>query len=261
MIRKLLARLQGRGGAPVPNLPPEVPAGVIIYAIGDIHGEAALLENLLDRLRRDAAGRDVRPIAVFLGDYVDRGPDSQAVVDILRAPPLPGFTVDCLMGNHERELLNFLTNPLTGAGWLEFGGMATLNSYNVRIPPGVVDAARLNDMHRQFTALFPATHRQLLETLPLQAVHGDYLFVHAGIRPGLPLAAQQESDLLWIREPFLSWPDRHEKVVVHGHTIRPTPQILPHRIGIDTGAYASGVLTAVALEGQEVRIIQARRER
>jgi serine/threonine protein phosphatase 1 len=107
----------------------------------------------------------------------------------------------------------------------------------------------------------PQSHRQLLASLRPWVVHGDYLFVHAGIRPGLPLAAQREEDLLWMRDPFLGWPDRHEKMVVHGHSVRPAPQLLHNRIGIDTGAYATGILTAVALEDSTVRIIQARRER
>jgi serine/threonine protein phosphatase 1 len=260
MIQRWLARLLSLGsGAKAP--PPEVPPGRIVYAIGDIHGEDALLLDLLARLRNDAADRGARPVAVFLGDYVDRGPGSRAVLDILAAPPLPDFDIHLLKGNHEQAMLDFLADPLAGAVWLEYGGLATLSSYGVGLAPGAPGPARLMEMRNQLDALLPQAHRQLLTSLRPWVTHGDYVFVHAGIRPEVPLTAQREQDLLWIREPFLDWPDRHEKMVVHGHTVRPAPQLMANRIGIDTGAYATGILTAVALEGSDMRIIQARRGR
>jgi serine/threonine protein phosphatase 1 len=260
MIQRWLARLLSLSSG-VKAAPPEAPPGRVIYGIGDIHGEDALLLDLLARLRDDAAGRDAQPVAVFLGDYVDRGPGSRMVLDILADPPLPGFAVDLLKGNHEQAMLDFLADPLAGAIWLEYGGLATLSSYGVDLPPGATGPARLLEMRDQLNRRLPQGHRQLLTALRPWVTHGDYLFVHAGIRPEVPLAAQREPDLLWIREPFLDWPDRHEKMVVHGHTVRPTPQLLANRIGIDTGAYATGILTAVALEGPDMRIIQARRGR
>lgn len=260
MIQRWLARLLSSAPA-AKAAPPEIPPGLVVYAIGDIHGEEALLLDLLTRLREDAAGRDARPVGVFLGDYVDRGPGSRAVLDILIDPPLPGFAIDRLKGNHEQGMLDFLADPLAGAVWLEYGGLATLSSYGVSLAPGAPGPARLMEMRNQLDALLPQAHRQLLTALQPFVVHGDYLFVHAGIRPEVPLTAQREQDLLWIREPFLDWPDRHEKMVVHGHTVRPAPQLMGNRIGIDTGAYATGVLTAVALEGPDMRIIQARRGR
>lgn len=260
MFQRLLGRLlSGAAGREKPA-PPEAPPGRVVYAIGDVHGEYTLLETLLDRLRQDAAGRAGKPLLVLLGDYIDRGPDSRAVLDMLCDPPLPGFDVDLLLGNHELGMLGFLADPLAGAAWLEFGGTATLSSYGVPIMPGTSDAARLTDLRDQLDARLPASHRRLLSGLKPWVVHGDYLFVHAGIRPGVPLAAQRREDLLWIREPFLGWPDRHEKMVVHGHTVRPIPQLLANRIGIDTGAYATGILTAIALEGSDMQIIQTRRK-
>lgn len=259
MIQRWLARLL----SPSPGAwahRPEAPPGHVIYAIGDIHGEDALLLDLLARLRADAAGRNARPVAIFLGDYVDRGPGSRTVLDILSAPPLPGFAIDRLKGNHEQGMLDFMADPVAGAIWLDYGGLATLASYGVSLPPGTPDATRLMDLRDRLDRVLPSQHRQLLASLRPWVVHGDYLFVHAGIQPGVPLAAQREKDLLWIREPFLGWPNQHEKMVVHGHTVRPAPQLLSNRIGIDTGAYATGILTAVALEGAELRIIQARRQ-
>lgn len=260
MIGRMLARLLS-GGAQEDVPPPEAPPGRIVYAIGDIHGEAALLEALLGKIRDDAAAREGAPLAVFLGDYVDRGPDSRSVLDLLCDAPLPGFAIDALTGNHEQGMLAFLTDPLSGMAWLEFGGLATLSSYGVAIQPGTVTPARLRDYRDQLAERLPDEHRRFLHRLKPWVVHGDYLFVHAGVRPKIPLAAQRMEDFLWIRDPFLAWPDRHEKMVVHGHSVRFAPELLPNRIGIDTGAYATGVLTAVALEGRDLRVLQARRER
>lgn len=256
MLRRWIERLM----RPFPAVtPPRAPDGMTIYAIGDVHGERVLLERLLDLLRRDADGRPEAPVAVFLGDYVDRGPDSRGVLELLCADPLPGMAVRRLLGNHEQAMLDFLEAPQSGAGWLDFGGIACLDSYGVRLQPGSRDPARLIAWRDELQSSMPAAHLALLMSLERWVVYGDYVFVHAGIRPGTPLAEQALADLLWIREPFLDWPDPHEKVVVHGHSIRPVPQRLPNRIGIDTGAYATGVLTAVALTGEQVRFLQVRR--
>jgi len=252
-------RSLGIGRERVPRPAPRVPEGVVVYAVGDVHGERTALENLLGRIREDAARRSAAPVAVFVGDYVDRGGDSRGVLDLLCGDPLPGFTLHRLRGNHEQAMLDFLAAPEAGAPWLEFGGVATLDSYGVRGLFGAPTAERLKTLRDALDAGLPDAHRRLLQALEPYAVYGDYAFVHAGVRPGAPLARQRLDDLLWIREPFLTWPAPHDKVIVHGHTVVPAPQLLPNRIAIDTGVYASGVLTAVALEADEVRIIQARR--
>lgn len=250
------------GGAPVGKAgrePARTPENMTIYAVGDIHGERALLEELLELIRRDAAEQPDRPVAVFLGDYIDRGPDSRGVLALLCGDPLPGFTVHRLLGNHEQAMLSFLDDPLKTAAWLDVGGVAALDSYGVRMPPARRADERLIAARNALDACLPQDHRDFLRSLALWVALGDYAFVHAGIRPGVALAEQSPDDLLWIRDPFLGWPERHEKVIVHGHTVRPTPQLLPNRIGIDTGAYATGVLTAVVLKGSKVRFIQTRR--
>ena len=181
------------------------------------------------------------------------------MLDLLCADPLPGFAVRRLLGNHEQAMLDFLEAPQSSGGWLDFGGIACLDSYGVRLQPGSRDAARLTAWRDELQSCLPEAHVALLRTLERWAIYGDYVFVHAGIRPGTPLAEQVLADLLWIREPLLEWSGPHEKVVVHGHSIRPAPQRLANRIGIDTGAYATGVLTAVALTGEEARFLQVRR--
>jgi len=254
-----LLRSVGLGRPRTPPPPPRVPDGLVVYAIGDVHGERPALERLLERIREDAARRSSSPAAVFLGDYVDRGGDSRGVLDLLCGDPLPGFAVHRLRGNHEQAMLDFLAAPEAGVSWLEFGGIATLDSYGVRGLVGAPTAERLKGLRDALDAALPEAHRRLLQTLAPYVVYGDYAFVHAGVRPGAPMERQRLDDLLWIREPFLSWKAPHDKVVVHGHTVVPAPQLLPNRIAIDTGVYATGVLTAVALEADRVGVIQARR--
>ncbi len=235
---------------------PAMAEGVRLYAVGDIHGESALLDRLSAMIADDMAGRpDRRAVVVFLGDYVDRGPDSRGVLDRLTAGPLPaplaGAETRFLAGNHESALLDFIDDPVAGARWLDFGGAEALASYGVRASVGVRDRGRLRELRDHLTDRLPDAHRRFLETLEDWAVYGDYAFVHAGIKPGRALKRQRRDDLLWLREPFLSSPLRHEKVIVHGHTIVDAPEIRPNRIAVDTGAYATGVLTAVVLDGTE----------
>jgi len=247
--------------------PPSAPDGVCLYAIGDVHGERRCLERLLAVIARDAEEHRVedglQPLLVFLGDYVDRGPDSRGVLDLLcarAAASAAGTGPACrfLLGNHEAAMLDFLRNPADGAEWLSYGGAEALASYGVRASVGIVSAARCRTLRDSLEERLPEEHRAFLESLEPMAVLGDYAFVHAGIRPGVPLERQRLEDLLWIREPFLSSPRPHGKVVVHGHTVTDVPQILPNRIGLDTGAYATGVLSAVALHGTHRRILQSR---
>ncbi|BBK39658.1 metallophosphoesterase [Allostella sp. ATCC 35155] len=228
---------------------PRVPDGTLVYAIGDVHGRDDLLGALHDRIAADAAGRNARRrLLVHLGDYVDRGPASRQVLDRLAGAPPPGFESVALKGNHEAFLLAFLHGREAAAGWLLNGGGATLASYGVE-PPDPWDSEDVDRAREQFRAALPDRHRSFLSGLRLLHQEGDYLFVHAGIRPWAPLDRQVEADLLWIREPFLEWPKAFGPVVVHGHTITNAPDVRANRIGIDTGAFGTGVLTALALQG------------
>ena len=248
-----------RSGSPRPTGPePSVPAGVRVYAIGDIHGERRLLEMLLERIAEDVASvrtPGARPLLVFLGDYVDRGHDSRGTIERLCARPLPGIDCRFLAGNHEQAMMDFLRKPEACAEWLRFGGTETLASYGIRVFAGS-GPAHLRVLRDRLTERLPEPHLRFLSTLEPSLVVGDYLFVHAGIRPGRRLDRQKLDDLLWIREPFLSSTRRHERIVVHGHTVVERPELLPNRIGIDTGAYATGVLTALVLEDERRDILQ-----
>ncbi len=236
---------------------PSLPSGELLYAVGDIHGRPDLLDDLLRQIEDDAKTSQVgRKTLVFLGDYVDRGPDSCGVVERLIAGLPQGFAAHFLKGNHEAILLGFLDDPATLDLWLMNGGAATMASYGVDIegldrlsaPP-----ARWRDA---FAASLPATHLQFFQDLELSLAVGDYLFVHAGIRPGLPLDEQVEADLVWIRGPFLEWPEPFGKMVVHGHTPGRVPVTRANRIGIDTGACFTHRLTALRLEGDRQVFLQ-----
>ncbi len=220
-----------------------------IYAVGDVHGCAGLLEQLQDAIRRDAdSAAESRKIVVYLGDYVDRGPDSAGVLSILIDRPLDGIEQVCLKGNHEDFLLRFLEDPGICDLWLMNGGRATLRSYGLSVErAGAEDAAAaLSDA---FRARLPDAHLRFLQDLRLSHRAGGYLFVHAGIRPGVDLSQQTADDLLWIRDPFLRSSYDHGCVVVHGHTPVEAPEVCFNRINIDTGAVWSGCLTALVMHG------------
>jgi serine/threonine protein phosphatase 1 len=228
---------------------PKLPEGELLYAVGDIHGKSDLLAMLLRQIEADAADREaVKKTLVFLGDYVDRGPDSRGVIEILLNGLPAGFEAHFLKGNHEALLLDFLDGKVPLEHWLLNGGDATMASYGVDI--GRLDAAGAPpEMWRKaFAAVLPDAHLDFFRRLRLQIPVGDYLFVHAGVRPGVPLEAQREVDLIWIRGEFLSAAEPFGKVVVHGHTPVGEPVVLPNRIGIDTGAVFTGRLTALRLE-------------
>jgi serine/threonine protein phosphatase 1 len=236
--------------------------GELIYAVGDVHGRYDLMKDLLAQISRDSAGtaKGRLPILVFVGDYIDRGPDSdkvmQALVWLRRRG---GFALRMLKGNHEQGLLEFLEDPESGAAWLAFGGAATLAAYGVTPPSGEVCSEALVRARDALMDNMPASHLQLLGELELMVVVGDYAFTHAGVRPDTPLAGQTEADLLWIRRGFLDAPGPFERVIVHGHTwLDERPQLTGSRIGLDTGAYATGVLTAVRLDADQMEILQAR---
>ena len=233
----------------------------LIYAVGDVHGRYDLFKQLMTLVIKDWTGRagDRRPLLIFCGDYVDRGPNSAAVVEALVWLQQRSDIQACfLKGNHEAALMRFLDNPPDCGGWLRFGGVETLRSYGVE-PPAPDDPAscfRARDLLLQH---MPSSHLRFLERLELMLVIGDYAFVHAGVQPGVDLRDQREEDLLWIRQEFLSDEGPFEKIIVHGHSwTDDKPRILPHRIGLDTGAYATGVLTAVRLDSDEIGVIQAR---
>ncbi len=230
---------------------PTVPAGSAVYAIGDIHGRADLLAELHAGIAANAVRRGaIRRVIVYLGDYVDRGPDTAGVIEILLDGVPAGFEPVYLIGNHERMMLDFLDDPSCGPLWLRNGGEATMASYGVAYEVGEgLDLQRLRGLQGALRFHLPERHRAFLQSLQRLHVEGDYAFAHAGIRPGVPLEAQEEMDLLWVRGLFLRSTRDHGKIIVHGHTIVPEPEILPNRIGIDTGAWYTGRLTSLALEG------------
>ena len=226
--------------------------GLAIYAIGDIHGRLDLLTDLLAQVTADAGRHpgDQQRQLVFLGDYIDRGPESRGVVDALLDLSWPGFTRTFLMGNHEEAMLESLDEQTDGVGWLTYGGLETLISYGVAIRRLPTDADSAAELRNALRAAVPPRHIDFLRRCVLSHVEGDYVFVHAGVRPGRPLEQQERRDLLWIREEFLRAPGALPgKVVVHGHTICDSPQDLGHRIDIDTGAFVSGRLTCLVLRG------------
>jgi len=225
---------------------PSLPPGLRIYAIGDIHGRADLLAELHDLIRTDLTDAPDRTLLVYLGDYIDRGMESREVIAELIREPLPGAESIHLIGNHEQLMLDAMDGDSDGALWRRNGGEATLQSYGLE--PDLLGHA--------LSMKIPPTHRQFLRGLKLQARFGDYFFVHAGVFPGRPLAEQQAEDMLWIRDRFLNSDADHGAVVVHGHTPTDDVEWRPNRIGIDTGAYWSGRLTALALEGAERRLLQ-----
>ena len=239
------------GAAPTtPTLPP----GIRIYAIGDIHGRSDLLRQAFERIEADLAKYPAAdPLEVFLGDYIDRGPKSAEVLTQLIARGKTRRAI-CLKGNHELYILEFLRNPAVLKAWGQFGGLSTLLSYGLTpsLNPNEEEAAALS---AEFDLVLPHTHRRFLGSLPISFTCGDYFFVHAGIRPSAPLSHQRDEDLLWIRDEFLFCEDSLEKIVVHGHTPVMEPEVHRNRINIDTGAYATGRLTCLKLEGDHISFI------
>lgn len=227
--------------------PAVFPGGRIAFAIGDVHGRADLLERMLAALELKAARLPEPPIVIFIGDYIDRGPDSRRVLDLLVSGRPHGCERYFLMGNHERMMLDFLENPLNARMWLGTGGLSTLISYGVPAPPFGDEGAVL-EAHRNLQQRLPADHLAFLERLQRYIAFGDFVFVHAGLDPQKKLTEQTDRDLYWIRGRFLSHRASLPHIVVHGHTPVETPHFAHSRIAIDTGAYATGTLTAVRLQ-------------
>lgn len=238
-----------------------VPPGVCVYAVGDIHGRVDLLAELHRLIADDAEHLTpgTEKLVVYVGDFVDRGMESSQVIDRLLGHPLPGFSSVHLLGNHDAWLLSFLVDHQVGPTWLRYGGDATLHSYGVSVGLQRDDASVYHRLQAQLRERVPRRHVSFLQSLELSYETGDYLFVHAGVRPSLPLDQQTAEDLLWIREPFLSWRQDLDKVVVHGHTVAAEPIVRNNRIGIDTGACWTGCLTCLVLEEGEHRFLSTAR--
>jgi serine/threonine protein phosphatase 1 len=231
-----------------------VPDGTRVYCIGDIHGRDDLLRGVAERVGTDMQTRSFdHAVTVFLGDYIDRGPGSNRVIEQLANCEWP-TSIIALAGNHEDFLLSFLDDAGFLAFWRSQGGLETLHSYEINVRPAMA-GRDLEEVQAAFTARFPKHHREFLEALKVSTVIGDYFFCHAGVRPGAALDHQHREDLLNIREPFLSSEAEHGKLVVHGHTPAIDPEVRPNRIGIDTGAYATGRLTCLVLEKDQQRFL------
>jgi serine/threonine protein phosphatase 1 len=231
-----------------PPRPASTPERTRVYAIGDVHGRDDLLDAMAGLIERDCASAPAETVTVTIGDYVDRGPHSAAVVERLASGRFP-TPLRALRGNHEAMLLRFLAEPLFLEYWRWSGGLETLRSYGVD-----VSAAMRGEGYERardaFAEALPATHRAFLEATELSVSIGDYFFCHAGVRPGRPLERQSGEDLMWIRDGFLGCERPFGKIVVHGHTPAPNPEVRPNRINIDTGAFATSRLTCLALEGE-----------
>lgn len=254
MFEPLRQIFRSRQRAPERPLP-AVPPGTRWYAVGDVHGRLDLFEELIAAIEHD--DRDAPPAdttVVLLGDLVDRGPNSAGVVARARAWQAER-RVRLLAGNHEEMFLYALEDIAVLRHFLRHGGRQTALSYG--IPREVYDSATMEELQARLAAAVPREDLRFLSSAKNYLVAGDYLFVHAGIAPDVPLEQQEEHHLRWIREPFLDHEAPHERFVVHGHTITDGIDERTNRIGIDTGAYKSGCLTALVLEGTARRLIQA----
>jgi len=237
-----------------PHRKPSLPQGVRFYVFGDLHGRSDLLAAMFHVIDADIRHISQRRIIhVFLGDYVDRGPDSDGTIDLLLKRSRTHETV-FLKGNHEDLLLRALVDPSYIEPWKKLGGMATLASYGIQ-GEDALSTVKPNVARSILSRAVPAHHQQFMQRLFPFFQCGDFFFVHAGIRPGVPLAQQKEQDLLWIRDEFLSSDEQFEKYIVHGHTPVLRPEIRHNRINIDTGAYATGNLTLLLMEGSQLLAI------
>ena len=233
-----------------------VPEGQRVYAIGDIHGMADLLQKLLTKITLDIAEHpEEEARIVFLGDYVDRGKDSRRVLDYLLSDDIPAPST-YLLGNHEELMLGFLEEPELAEQWRHFGGLETLNSYGVDVDE-VLRGRGYERARNELVRRIPDSHLRFLQDLLSSTECGGYFFCHAGVQPNVPLAQQTRSDLLWARDEFLRFDGRFEKVVVHGHTPCEEVHFRPNRINVDTGAYATQRLSAVCLVGTERQVISS----
>lgn len=254
MITRLAQMFTRREGPP----DPAIPAGERVYAVGDIHGRLDLLDELISLIEADDARRgEARSMVVLLGDLIDRGPDSARVIARTRRWARRR-RVEIIQGNHEEMFLASRQSTETLAAFLKFGGRETLQSYG--IDPELAATAGTEEMHALMMAAVPQQDFDFIAGFRKMVRVGDYVFVHAGVRPDRPLDEQLGRDCRWIREPFLKHRGDFGAVVVHGHTISREPDLNANRIGIDTGAYLHGTLTAIGLEGTQRWFLQARDE-
>jgi serine/threonine protein phosphatase 1 len=254
----MLTKIRNILGRPQTIRQPVLAPGERVYAIGDIHGRIDLFDSLIEAIEQDDANRcNAQTTVILLGDLIDRGPDSAAVV--ARAKDWARHRhIEFIKGNHEEMLISSMTDIDVLYSFLKFGGRETIMSYG--IDPQALLEAEFEDLQRMMGEAIPRDDIDFLDSFQKFVRNGDYLFVHAGLRPQTPLEQQLERDCRWIREPFLSHTGDFGAFVIHGHTIAEEPQVRANRIGIDTGAYVHGTLTAIGIEGTDRWFIQARED-
>jgi serine/threonine protein phosphatase 1 len=234
-----------------PIAKPKLPDGIRIYAVSDIHGRADLLQRVFAAIDHHLAhAGPARALHVFLGDYIDRGPASRQTIDLLIERGRRHESI-FLKGNHEAFLLEVLQDASRLQSWKQYGGFQTLMSYGL-VPPINPNKEQQEELVHGLLQLMPNHHRHFYSNLRMSFMCGDFFFAHAGVRPGVPLRQQREEDLLWIRDEFLQSDNNFGKFVVHGHTPVTKPEIRANRINIDTGAYASGILTLLTIQGDRM---------
>jgi serine/threonine protein phosphatase 1 len=239
-----------------------IPEGQVVYAVGDLHGMASLTEAMINRLVRDTKkSTDLLPHLIFLGDFVDKGDHSKEVINLLvELAKREELRTTFLKGNHEDALLTFLENPSFGPQWVSYGGGPTLSSYGISVPElRRANAEIWEEIALQFREKMPKTHLEFFESLPTSIRIGGYFFAHAGVRPNRSLDDQEDGDLMWIRRQFLDDKRTLSAIIVHGHS--PDPEVYKdqRRIGVDTGAYATGKLSAVRLQGTTSQFLSVSR--
>lgn len=247
---------------PLEGTPPQdfhgIDSSLVLYAIGDIHGRLDLLEELLALIDDDISASKIGTPAklIFLGDYIDRGLQSAGVIDRLMELQSTALNSVFLRGNHEQAALDFITDKQSGSGWLSVGGAETCFSYGVKVSPANLMGRDLSELQFSLRNALPKEHLAFLMETAFLHTEGDYLFVHAGINPKAGLKDQTSDDLIWIRRPFLDSSNWHGKLVIHGHSIDQQVQVRSNRIGIDTGAYLTGVLTALKIDSESMCLLQ-----
>jgi serine/threonine protein phosphatase 1 len=250
----VLATLPGLRELRVRGRRPSLPAELRIYAIGDIHGRLDLLDELLARISSDIALRPTaRPLYVFLGDYIDRGSASRETIDRLIEHGNTHESV-FLKGNHELIAIKCLSDRGLFDQWLRLGGLETLVSYGVPAET-LANGKQIAELQSAFHGALPQAHFRFFRDLKNSFECGDFFFAHAGVKPDVELSRQKENDLLWIRGEFLTSKDDFGKIIVHGHTPTHEIEVGPNRINIDTGAFATGRLSCLVLEGEELSVI------
>lgn len=251
-LNKLVGKASGSSGGADNLVRPET----VVFAVGDVHGRLDLLQKLMDDLHFRVEHEDQSDVRlVFLGDYIDRGFQSNAVLDYMTTADWGRMKPYFLKGNHEQTLLDFLERPDVGARWIEYGGRETLLSYGVPVPGNRADVSAWEATSEAFLDILPQSHLNFLVALKSCHQIDNCYFVHAGVDPASPLSMQTDEDRLWIRDKFLSSSKRLEKIIVHGHTPEEAPTWNGRRIGVDTGAYITNKLTAVRICGSVVDFI------